>query len=81
MADDLMQLQRQAAMRVRRMQEHSRQVFESHQPKPPPPAEPEPTPPPSAEEGDRLLILGLAVLLAASGCRRELLLALLYLAL
>ena len=34
-ADDLMQLQRQAAHRVRQMQEHSRRVFEAHQGRPP----------------------------------------------
>lgn len=37
MADDLMQLQRQAAHRVRQMQEHSRRVLEAHQGHPPPP--------------------------------------------
>ncbi|MBE6807372.1 MAG: hypothetical protein E7527_05120 [Ruminococcaceae bacterium] len=37
MADDLMQLQRQAAHRVRQMQEHSRRVFEAHQGYPPQP--------------------------------------------
>ena len=37
MADDLMQLQRQAAHRVRQMQEHSRRVFEAHQGRPPRP--------------------------------------------
>lgn len=37
MADDLMQLQRQAAHRVRQMQEHSRRVFEAHQGRPPQP--------------------------------------------
>lgn len=37
MADDLMTLQRQAAHRVRQMQEHSRRVFEAHQGHPPQP--------------------------------------------
>lgn len=36
MADDLMQMQRQAAHRVRQMQEHSRRVFEAHQEPPTP---------------------------------------------
>ena len=31
MADDIVQLQRQAAQRVQRMQEHSRRVFEEYQ--------------------------------------------------
>lgn len=35
MADDLMQLQRQAAHRVQQMQAHSRRVFEAHQGRPP----------------------------------------------
>ena len=37
MADDLIRLQRQAAHRVRQMQEHSRRVFEAHQGHPPQP--------------------------------------------
>lgn len=37
MADDLIRLQRQAAHRVRQMQEHSRRVFEAHQGRPPQP--------------------------------------------
>ncbi len=34
MADDLLEMQRQAARRVQRMQEHSRQVFEQHRERP-----------------------------------------------
>ena len=34
MAEDLLQMQQEAARRVRRMQEHSRRVFEEHQPHP-----------------------------------------------
>lgn len=88
MADDLMQMQRQAAHRVRQMQEHSRRVFEAHQETPP--LYQRPTPPPCeppapvelpAFEQDQWLILGLALLLFRSGCRTELILALLYLAL
>ena len=88
MADDLMQMQRQAAHRVRQMQEHTRRVFESHQEsprlyqRPPLPVSPPPelTESPTFEE-DQWLVLGLALLLFRSGCRTELLLALLYLAL
>lgn len=88
MADDLMQMQRQAAHRVRQMQEHTRRVFESHQEQPrlyrrtteaicP---EPEPREPIHLQD-DQWLLLGLALLLFRSGCRTELTLALLYLAL
>lgn len=88
MADDLMQMQRQAAHRVRQMQEHTRRVFEAHQEQPSlyrrpaeaacpdaPPAEP------TRFEDDQWLLLGLALLLFRTGCRTELVLALLYLAL
>ncbi len=113
MADDLMQLQRQAAHRVQQMQAHSRRVFEAYQGRPPQPlgdapwqeelhspglyARPEagpalPSPPPPAPpphdaltlprlETEQWLLLGLALLLFRCGCRTELLLALLYLAL
>ncbi len=120
MAEDTVQMQQEAARRVRRMQEHSRRVFEAHQgrtaeslaaarpPAPPlyarpqPPAEPpscrgqqlpcEPAPqPPSPPEKagllaglpfdtEQLMLLGLALLLFRSGCRPELAVALLYLA-
>ena len=36
-ADDLMRMQRQAALRVQQMQDHSRRVFEAHQGRPPTP--------------------------------------------
>lgn len=76
MADDLLQMQRQAARRVQQMQQHSRQVFEAH-------CQPTDVPPPCAPErgrdNDRLLILGLVALLYQSGGRPELILALLYL--
>ena len=110
MADDLMRMQRQAALRVQQMQDHSRRVFEAHQGHPPspigapwreelhspglyghpevpcpPPEAPEPpsAPPAPAEEwdGEQWLLLGLAALLWRCGCRTELLLAVLYLAL
>lgn len=126
---DLMQMQREAARRVSRMQEHSRRVFEEHNgraptpPTPPrdaqaagftqptmrspglytrpmPPADTAPadcpppvseaceqsaiTPPKSADrstfDGEQWLLLGLALLLFRSGCRPELAIALLYLA-
>ncbi len=87
MADDLMQMQRQAAHRVRQMQEHSRRVFESHQEPPslyrraPEPVCDHPEPPVSVRlQDDQWLLLGLALLLFKCGCRQELLLALLYLA-
>ena len=120
MADDLMQMQRQAARRVQQMQEHSRRVFEEHQgrtaesleaartpgwwrqqeglqapglyartapPEPPvptPPAPPVPSPvatlPLPNLDKEQWMLLGLALLLFRSGCRTELLLALLYLA-
>ena len=75
MADDLMQMQRQAAHRVRQMQEHSRRVFEAHREPPPEP------PAPTAPDSERWLILGLALLLHQNRARPELILALLYLAL
>lgn len=133
MADDVMQLQRQAARRVQRMQEHTRRVFEEHQGRTPesleaartpgwPGPAPDirspglyrrPTPPepvcdtvehtepefsmPAADthpehspdnplqalsrlDTEQWLLLGLALLLFRSGCRPELTLALLYLA-
>ena len=100
MADDLLQMQRQAARRVQQMQEHSRRVFEAHQAgeassslltspglylhppaEEPPPAPPPPSPPTLSLGNDQWLLLGLALLLFRSGCRTELILALLYLAL
>lgn len=113
MADDLMRMQRQAALRVQQMQDHSRRVFEAHQGRPPtplgepwreelispglyarkeeppcpPPSEPDPPalcPPPKEPDGwdaEQWLLLGLAALLWRCGCRTELLLAVLYLAL
>ena len=106
MADDLLQMQRQAARRVQQMQEHSRRVFEAHQshtaqpaapteltspglyahpektPEPPPAHAPAPIALPLPQLGtDQWLLLGLALLLFRSGCRPELTLALLYLAL
>ena len=80
MADDLLVLQRQAARRVREMQEHSRRVFEAHQ-------EPSAITPPLKPstlphlEAEQWLLLGLALLLMRCGGRMELTLALLYLAL
>jgi len=120
MADDLLQMQRAAARRVRQMQEHSRRVFEAHQghaptpltepawseelhspglyarpERPSPVPEPQPVPCPAPQppapppvtlslprlEPEQWLLLGLALLLFRAGCRTELLLALLYLAL
>lgn len=106
MADDLLQMQRQAARRVQQMQEHSRRVFEAHQGRTAPPAEtsalaspglyghPADVPPPAVMTAsapaslplpqlgtDQWLLLGLALLLFRSGCRPEMTLALLYLAL
>lgn len=78
MADNLMQLQRQAARRVREMQEHSRRVFEAHQGTVPCAAESHPLP---RLESEQWLLLGLAFLLLRCGGRTELALALLYLAL
>ena len=105
MAEDMLRMQQEAARRVQRMQEHSRQVFEEHQkrtaeslaaarvsPPAPPlyvrPPEPgcrEPSLPGSGGisaglDGEQLLLLGLALLLFRSGCRPELAVALLYLA-
>ena len=92
MADNLMQLQRQAAQRVQQMQEHSRRVFEAHQGELTspglyrrPPAEP------TCEkekasislphlEAEQWLLLGLVLLLMRCGGKTELMLALLYLA-
>ena len=104
-----MRMQRQAALRVQQMQDHSRRVFEAHQGRPPtplsepwqdelqspglyarqeeslrPPPPPKPCPsaePPAAEwDAEQWLLLGLAALLWRCGCRTELLLAVLYLA-
>lgn len=78
MADNLMQLQRQAARRVQQMQEHSRRVLEAHQ------EVPCETPPPTALphlETEQWLLLGLALLMMRCGGKTELTLALLYLAL
>lgn len=126
---DITQMQREAARRVSRMQEHSRRVFEEHNGRPPaPPVPPRdaqaagftqptmrspglytrytpsaeetpvPCPPPvsaacestaiappkhprqSTLDGEQWLLLGLALLLFRSGCRPELAIALLYLA-
>lgn len=79
MADNLMQLQRQAARRVREMQEHSRRVFEAHQGETWEAAAPAPALP--HLETEQWLLLGLAFLLLRCGGRTELVLALLYLAL
>lgn len=109
MADDLIRMQRQAALRVQQMQDHSRRVFEAHQGRPPTPlgepwqdelqspglyarhnespSPPLPKPCPPTEspapngDAEQWLLLGLAALLWRCGCRTELLLAVLYLAL
>lgn len=117
MADDVFQLQRQAAQRVQRTHEHNRRVFEEHEgrtaeslaaarvpmrsylhespqdaPKHPSSITCPSVPPcreTAAEPENRLfsleieqwLLLGLALLLYRNGCRLELTLALLYLAL
>lgn len=118
MAEDLMQMQRQAAQRVSRMQQHAQRVFEeyhnpdgvvdtpprgtqaagftrsnirssgfsTHAPIPAPmPCKPHATPhhrdTKLVLDGDQWLLLGLALLLFRSGCRTELAIALLYLAL
>ena len=122
MVEDIQQMQRQAAQRVNRMQEHSRCVFNEYNPQSAPTAPTRvtqaagfkqptlrspgiyerhtpPTPPsayaaeclppskPSRGEhaptfdGEQWLLLGLALLLFRSGCRAELAIALLYLAL
>lgn len=115
MAEDMQLMQQEAARRVRRMQEHTRRVFEEHsgrtieslraaQPphyQPPPlyhrPVEEEkpheePCVPGLAQQEppagsllggfdtEQILLLGLALLLFRCGCRVELILALLYLA-
>ncbi len=125
----MIQMQREAARRVSRMQEHSRRVFEEHNGRAPSPPVPprdaqaagftQPTmrspglyarsappadavqndcPPPTSDsreqtaitprkpadrstfDGEQWLLLGLALLLFRSGCRPELAIALLYLA-
>ena len=127
MVEDIQQLQRQAAQRVSRMQEHSRRVFNDYnrqsdtaprgtqaagftQPilrspgvysrhTPPTPTDeasfcsppineeslcpPPPSTPDTAHslDGEQWLLLGLALLLFRRGCRPELAIALLYLAL
>ena len=110
-----MRMQRQAALRVQQMQDHSRRVFEAHQGRPPTPIgepgwrqelhspglfiRPETTPAPpetlpcakmthpadasptTGWDTEQWLLLGLAALLWRCGCRMELLLAVLFLAL
>lgn len=83
MADNLMQLQRQAARRVQQMQEHSRRVLEAHQGEEAAPAcaKDEAALAPLHLEAEQWLLLGLALLLMRCGGKTELTLALLYLAL
>lgn len=83
MADNLMQLQRQAARRVQQMQEHSRRVLQAHQSECEPPAHPggETALAPPHLEAEQWLLLGLALLMMRCGGKTELVLALLYLAL
>ncbi|MBE6778622.1 MAG: hypothetical protein E7541_04460 [Ruminococcaceae bacterium] len=87
MADDLQTLQQQAAERVQRTQAYNRRVFEEHQERPalrpPAPTAPVTAVPPrtGGMDTEQLLLLGLAFLLWRAGCRMELILALLYLAL
>lgn len=80
MADNLMQLQRQAARRVQQMQEHSRRVFEAHQGESTPCTEAVTVSATPHLETEQWLLLGLALLLMRCGGRTELVLALLYLA-
>lgn len=79
MADNLIELQRQAARRVQRMQEHSRRVFEAHQGGPACREETAISLP--HLESEQWLLLGLALLMLRCGGKTELTLALLYLAL
>lgn len=81
MADNLIGLQRQAARRVREMQEHSRRVLEAHQETLCETEPPRPAPALPHLETEQWLLLGLALLLMRCGGRTELVLALLYLAL
>lgn len=93
MADNLMQLQRQAARRVQEMQAHSRRVFEAHQGELRSPGlygHPPADPPCTSKghglalpqlEAEQWLLLGLILLLMRCGGKTELMLALLYLAL
>ncbi len=92
--DDMHRMQQEAAERVSRMQEHSRRVVEAYRdraavgecPTPrlydraPPDAPLSPSPRVSLES-EQILLLGLAFLLFRSGCRMELIVALLYIAL
>lgn len=108
MDEDMLHMQQEAARRVRRMQEHSRRVFEeregrtsaslaaarpplyTRQEPPMPPCEPTPPPcepPPKSvpaesrrPDMEQLMLLAMALLLFRSGCRPELAVALLYLA-
>lgn len=83
MADNLMQLQRQAARRVQQMQEHSRRVLAAHQDEwdPSACAAEEAALSPLHLEAEQWLLLGLALLLMRCGGKTELVLAVLYLAL
>ncbi len=100
--DDVQQMQREAARRVSRMQEHSRRVVETYRdraaqmpvypaprlydrPSAPSPMQEEVPTPKSGGligglDGEQILLLGLALLLFRSGCRAELIAALLYIA-
>ncbi len=95
--DDTYRMQQEAERRVNRMQEHSRRVVETYReraaqpsypaprlynrPAPPSPPPASPSPVLDRPDGEQILLLGLAVLLFRSGCRIELLAALLYIAL
>lgn len=92
--DDMRRMQEEAAQRVSRMQEHSRRVVEAYRDRAAvqecPPARLYDRPPSDTSlttssraplEGEQILLLGLAFLLFRSGCRMELILALLYIAL
>lgn len=92
--DDMCRMQQEAAQRVSRMQEHSRQVVEAYrdraaaqtdspaQLRERAPSDAALSPPSRASlEGEQILLLGLAFLLFRSGCRIELIVALLYIAL
>ena len=83
MADNLMQLQRQAARRVQRNGDHRHLHLEAHQSECDPPACPceESHLALPQLEAEQWLLLGLALLLMRCGGKTELTLALLYLAL
>ena len=81
MDQEILQKQREAEQRVRRMREENRRLAQRMGEQPPEERMPEPPAPPAAPDRERLLPLLLAALIWREGGPMELVLALLYLGL